>query len=99
MINICPELNNKNFFYYMCINKETRILNSYGEDIQGIEDESKKEIMAQNINYYYIKNKNNQTISDDIDITINSFLSETSNVDEIFKLRVLDGDFYPIFYD
>ena len=99
MINICPELNNKNFFYYMCINKETRILNSYGEDIQGIEDESKKEIMAQNINYYYIKNKNNQTISDDIDITINSFLSETSNVDEILKLRVLDGDFYPIFYD
>lgn len=104
MINICPELNNFDLFKIMCVNKETRIINTQDKkdfDLYNI-DQKKLEEIVRNIDYYYEKKYPNEIKSKDYEIKdyILSFLKNPEIADnEILKSRVIDGDFYPIFYD
>ena len=104
IINIFPELTNKNIFEIMCINEETRVINLYENNylISYYKRDIKK--IAKNIQYYY----NCTTFYDGKDIdkmNKNDLMAYISNfagsLIENYELqsRILDGDFYPIIYD
>jgi hypothetical protein len=94
IINIFPELNNKDLFYYMCVNEETRIKRVRIDPIS-----INSEQIAKNIIDYYYNMKYNITDLDleDTQKIINDFL--TAYDDDILRSRVIDGDFYPLFYN
>ena len=104
LINICPELNNKDLFEIMCINEETKIINSL--DFEKTIDswsQGKLDEIVNNINYYYEKSNQTENIKyKDYDSKnyIMSFLTQNQiENNEILKSRVIDGDFYSLFYD
>ena len=94
IINICPELNNNDLFYYMFVNEETRIKHVRVDPIS-IDSEQ----IAKNIIDYYYNMKYNITNLDleNTQKIIYDFLS--SEDDDRLRNRVLDGDFYPLFYN
>ena len=110
MINICPELNNINLFKIMCVNKETRIINTQeivNNDIEIFNFEQEKiNNIVENIDYYYKQKglldeiKSHEYEPKNYKTYISNFLKkpDISN-NEILKSRVIDGDFYPMFYD
>lgn len=107
LINIFPELNNKELFEIMCVNEDTRILESNDIDKETIEEfyKNKKDKLPkiiENINHYYKKenkNINKEKGKSDIEY-IKDFLSDKDIVNnEKLKTRVFSGDFYLIFYD
>ena len=105
IINIFPELNNKLFFEKMCINDETKIINGNDIDINKLEDyiklvKNRINEIANNIEYYYKKTKPDKTRNNDYNAYLREFLLDPDIInDDTLKCRILDGDFYPIFYD
>ena len=101
MINICPELNNYHLFEIMCVNNETRIINTQEIEINGLDifNQEKLEKIVENIDYYYEKTDPDEIKSKDYDSKsyIIAFLKKSNN--DVLNSRIIDGDFYPLFYD
>jgi hypothetical protein len=105
LINIFPELNNMVLFERLCINDTTRVLNYYDmqEDLIFNTGRDLKQIVK-NIDFYYqstgyvdIQHKVDDSDQSDIQ-TIKNFIFNKP-FSPITKFRVLDGDFYPLFYN
>ena len=108
IINIFPELNNMVFFERLCLNETTRVLHYYEIENEVIFNTNRNlEQIANNIRYFYdntgfvFKNQREpikETNSDEYNIqTIKSFIKKPFK--EITKIRVIDGDFYALFYN
>ena len=105
LINIFPELNNMVLFDRLCINETTRVLNLFDIEDELIFNTGRdlKQI-KKNIDYYYLNTGfvdlgQNMDDSDQSDILeIKNFIF-TKPFTPITKLRVIDGDFYPLFYN
>ena len=104
IINIFPELTNKKIFEIICINSQTRVINLYEHNYINLYYKRDKKKIAKNIQYYY----NCTTAYDGKDIDqmneteLEIYISDFSkSFKENYNLQshILDGDFYPIFYD
>ena len=104
IINIFPELNNKEVFERLCIKEETRVLYFYEFYIYYKQKNLSK--IAYNIEYFNAHYGDN-AIQEEIDFNFNRTDEEykveidkfiDSTLDEEIKIKVLDGDFYSIFY-
>ena len=104
IINIFPELNNNKLFEIMCINNETRIINLYEIDYLTSIYERDKVKIAKNIQYFYnisgIRDDKNIDEMDEKELReyIFAFTNNKTRNNEL-RSRVLDGDFYLIFFD
>ena len=105
LINIFPELNNMVLFDRLCINETTRVLNLFDIEDELIFNTGRdlKQI-KKNIDYYYLNTgfvdlgqKMDDSDQSDI-LEIKNFIF-TKPFTPITKLRVIDGDFYPLFYN
>jgi hypothetical protein len=106
IINIFPELNNKKIFFNMCVKLSSRIINimeinDNKNNSEFFSEENLKKIAA-NINYYY-KQKN---INDSPKNYPNNksyfdhFIQRAEiSSDDVLASRIIEGDFYQIFYD
>jgi hypothetical protein len=105
LINIFPELNNMVLFERLCINDTTRVLNFYDMEDEVIFKTGRdlKQIIK-NIDYFYqntgyVDFKHELDDSDQSDIQqIKNFVLNKPFTPET-KVRVIDGDFYPLFYN
>ena len=105
IINIFPELNNLEIFNRLCIDEETRVFHIYEID-QQYYNKRNLSIIAYNIEYFnahYGSSAVQEEINFDFNksdeeyrVEIDKFLDSTVN--EEVKAKVLDGDFYSIFY-
>ena len=103
LLNVLPELNNINLFMKMCLN-ETRIINleeynSVNDDLESIFNDKKIKEMEKNLDFYYNKTTPSELQNKDSDPVSYILKFLTNSGDDILKSRVLDGDFYTIFYD
>ena len=104
IINIFPELNNLELFKRLCIDEETRVLNIYElDDYYNKRNLSKIAYNIEYFNAYYGEN----AIQEDFEFNFNKSDEEykaeidkfiNSPIDEEIKVKVIDGDFYSIFY-
>ena len=105
IINVLPELNNIDLFFKMCVN-ETRIVNInefsfVSDDLTTIYNEKKIDEIKNNIDYYCNKTPQIEKIKESNKINyITKFFQNTKVAEnDILKSRIIDGDFYTLFYD
>ena len=107
IMNIFPELNNKEIFLNICYNPSSRIINimeinSY-MNISELFSKDRLSKIAENINYYYKQkniNDSPKNYNNDNKTYFEHFIQrEEISSDEILASRIIDGDFYQIFYD
>ena len=105
IINIFPELTYKTIFFSMCEKSSSRIINilEIYRDQNNSETilENRLDNIIENINYYYKqKNIKNQEKYDKKITYFNNFIQRAEiSSDSVLISRVIDGDFYQIFYD
>ena len=112
-INIFPELTNLELFKKICVDEKTKIIDTQYNDIIDIEISYFKyrniTQLAKNVNYYYIHSEGfeeekkidiNGMTKNELKNYIGNFMDKTDTFQNKDILgRVLDGDFYQLFYD
>ena len=106
IINIFPELNNKKIFFNMCVKLSSRIINimeisNYKNNSEFFSQDNLNRI-AENINYYYKQKNINDSPKNypNIKAYFDHFIQRAEiSSDDVLASRIIDGDFYQIFYD
>ena len=105
IMNIFPELNNKIIFFSMCDNSSSRVVNIMELNEENNSDFNLTERLSkivENINYYYKqKNINDSPKNYNNDKAYFDHFIQRQEIssDDVLASRIIDGDFYQIFYD